>query len=446
MSIIEDIHAREIMDSRGNPTVEAEVTLIGGEVGRAAVPSGASTGENEAVELRDGDKKRYLGKGVRKAVANVNEKIAPEIEGLDALDQTEIDAALIALDGTKTKSQLGANAILAVSLATARAAAAHLQIPLYRYLGGANARTLPVPMMNIINGGAHADNNVDFQEFMVLPAGAASFSDALRAGAEIFHALKAVLKKRGYATGVGDEGGFAPNLRSNEEAVETILEAVNDAGYRPGGDIFLALDPAASEFFDGKAYVFKKSDGRRLSSDEMVAYWKSWTEKYPIISIEDGMAENDWDGWKTLTDEIGHNTQLVGDDLFVTNTEFLRKGIELGVANSILIKVNQIGTLTETLDCIELARTHGRTVIISHRSGETEDTFIADLAVATNAGQIKTGSLSRSDRIAKYNQLVRIEEDLRKSARYPGLSAFYQIDAPQAERKEKAKKKRSGKS
>ncbi|MCA1850120.1 MAG: phosphopyruvate hydratase, partial [Acidobacteria bacterium] len=335
--------------------------------------------------------------------------IAPEIEGMDALDQTEIDAALIALDGTKNKQNLGANAILAVSLAAARAAAAHLEIPLYRYLGGANARTLPVPMMNILNGGAHADNNVDFQEFMVMPLGAESFREALRAGAEIFHALKSVLKKRGYATSVGDEGGFAPNLRSNEEAVETILEAVRQAGYAAGRDVMLALDPAASEFYDGRAYVFKKSDGRRLSSDEMAAYWKSWVEQYPIISIEDGMAENDWDGWKTLTDEIGARTQLVGDDLFVTNTEFLRRGIERGVANSILIKVNQIGTLTETLDCIELARTRGRTCVISHRSGETEDTFIADLAVATNAGQIKTGSLSRTDRVAKYNQLLRIE-------------------------------------
>ncbi|HVG37763.1 MAG TPA: phosphopyruvate hydratase [Pyrinomonadaceae bacterium] len=456
MSMIEDIHAREILDSRGNPTVEAEVMLISGEVGRAAVPSGASTGEHEAVELRDGDKKRYLGKGVSKAVANVNETIAPEIEGLDALDQTEVDAALLALDGTKNKSKLGANALLAVSLATARAAAAHLEIPLYRYLGGANARTIPVPMMNIVNGGAHADNNVDFQEFMVMPVGSASFRDALRAGAEIFHALKAVLKKRGYATSVGDEGGFAPNLKSNEEAIETILEAVNAAGYRAGGDVMLALDPAASEFYDGKAYVFKKSDGRRLSSDEMVAYWKSWTEQYPIISIEDGRAENDWDGWKTMTDELGQKVQLVGDDLFVTNTEFLRKGIDLGVANSILIKVNQIGTLTETLDCIELARTHRRTAIISHRSGETEDTFIADLAVATNAGQIKTGSLSRTDRIAKYNQLLRIEEDLRESARFPGRAAFYQLDGqgasatsrPASEKKgkeEKGKKKRAGK-
>src|SRR2546423_5539374 len=417
MSLIDSVHAREILDSRGNPTVEAEVYLVSGDMGRAAVPSGASTGEHEAVELRDGDKRRYGGKGVTRAVRNVNETIAREVEGLDALDQAELDAALVALDGTRTKSKLGANALLAVSLACARAAAAYLEIPVSRYLGGANARTLPLPMMNILNGGAHADNNVDFQEFMIVPVGAESFAEALRAGAEIFHALKGVLKKRGYATGVGDEGGFAPNLKSNEEALETILEAVGQAGYNAGTNVLLALDPAASEFYDGKQHVFKKSDGRKLSSDEMVAYWQGWVEQYPIISIEDGMAENDWDGWKTLTDAIGARTQLVGDDLFVTNTEFLRRGIELGVANSILIKVNQIGTLTETLDCIELARNAGRTAVISHRSGETEDTFIADLAVATNAGQIKTGSLSRTDRIAKYNQLLRIEEDLRGADR-----------------------------
>ena len=432
MSLIELIAAREILDSRGNPTVEAEVVLIGGEVGRAAVPSGASTGEHEAVELRDGDKKRYLGKGVLKAVDNVNELIAQQLEGMDALDQFEIDQALLELDGTKTKSKLGANAILAVSLATARAAASYLEIPLYRYLGGPNARTLPVPLMNILNGGAHADNNVDFQEFMIAPVGAPDFREALRMGAEIFHALRSVLKKRGYSTGVGDEGGFAPNLSSNEEAIETILEAVTQAGYTTGKDCLLALDPAASEFYDGRAYVFKKSDGRKLSSDEMVAFWKGWADQYPIISIEDGMAENDWDGWKALTEEIGSRVQLVGDDLFVTNTAFLQKGIELGVANSILIKVNQIGTLTETLDCIEMARKNGRTVVISHRSGETEDSFIADLAVATNAGQIKTGSLSRTDRIVKYNQLLRIEEDLREAARYPGRSAFYQIEQAQA--------------
>ena len=427
MSWIDQIQAREILDSRGNPTVEAEVTLVGGEIGRAAVPSGASTGEHEAVELRDGDKKRYLGKGVMKAVRNVNEIIAAKLEGMDALDQAEVDATMIELDGTKTKAKLGANALLAVSIATARAAAAYLELPLYKYLGGPNARTLPVPMMNIINGGAHADNNVDFQEFMIVPVGADRFSEALRMGTEIFHSLKSVLKKKGYATSVGDEGGFAPNLRSNEEAIETILESIPQAGYKAGADCLLALDPAASEFYDGKSYVFKKSDKRKLSSEEMVAYWKSWTEQYPIISIEDGMAENDWKGWKLLTDEVGERVQLVGDDLFVTNTEFLRKGIELGVANSILIKVNQIGTLTETLDCIELAKTHRRTAVISHRSGETEDPFIADLAVATNAGQIKTGSLSRTDRIAKYNQLLRIKEDLRSAARYPGRSAFHQM-------------------
>lgn len=427
MSWIEDVTAREILDSRGNPTIEAEVTLVGGEVGRAAVPSGASTGEHEAVELRDGDQKRYGGKGVLKAVKNVNDIIAPAIDGMDALDQAEIDSALIDLDGTPTKSKLGANALLAVSMATARAAAAYLEVPLYKYLGGPNARTLPVPMMNIINGGAHADNNVDFQEFMIVPVGAESFSESLRIGTEIFHTLKAVLKKKGYATSVGDEGGFAPNLKSNEEAIETILEAITQAGYAAGKDCLLALDPAASEFYDGRSYVFKKSDKRELSSDQMVEFWKGWTDTYPIISIEDGMAENDWTGWKSLTDELGERVQLVGDDLFVTNTEFLSKGIQLGVANSILIKVNQIGTLTETLDCIELAKTNGRTAVISHRSGETEDPFIADLAVATNAGQIKTGSLSRTDRIAKYNQLLRIEEDLRGAARYPGRSAFYQL-------------------
>jgi enolase len=427
MSWIEQVFAREILDSRGNPTVEAEVVLADGVVGRAAVPSGASTGEHEAVELRDGDKNRYGGKGVTRAVHNVNEVIAPVLEGFDALDQIEIDEALLELDGTPTKSNLGANALLSVSLATARAAAKHLDVPLYRYLGGTNARTLPVPMMNIINGGAHADNNVDFQEFMVVPVGAETFSEALRMGAEIFHALKAVLKKKGYATSVGDEGGFAPNLSSNEEAINTILEAVTKAGFTAGSDCLLALDPAASEFYDGKSYVFTKSDKRKLSSEQMVEFWQNWCNQYPIISIEDGMAENDWNGWKLLTDAIGERVQLVGDDLFVTNTSFLQKGIDLGVANSILIKVNQIGTLTETLDCIELAQKHGRTAIISHRSGETEDPFIADLAVATNAGQIKTGSLSRTDRIAKYNQLLRIEEDLRGSGKYPGQSAFYQI-------------------
>ncbi len=427
MSLIELVRAREILDSRGNPTVEAEVILETGEQGRAAVPSGASTGENEAVELRDGDDARYLGRGVRQAVENINEKISYELEGLDALDQTLVDKSLLALDGTDNKSNLGANALLAVSMATARAAAAFLELPLYRYIGGVNAKTLPVPMMNIINGGAHADNNVDFQEFMIMPVGAESFSEGLRAGAEIFHNLKSVLKKRGYATSVGDEGGFAPNLKSNEEAIETILEAIEKAGYTAGENIMLALDPAASEFFDGTNYIFKKSDNRKLSSDEMVSFWADWAEKYPIISIEDGLAESDWDGWKNLTEQIGKKVQLVGDDLFVTNVKFLQKGIDTGAANSILIKVNQIGTLTETLDAIELAKTNNMTVVISHRSGETEDSFIADLAVATNAGQIKTGSLSRSDRIAKYNQLLRIEEDLGDSARYLGRKVFYQI-------------------
>jgi enolase len=428
MSLIEVVHAREILDSRGNPTVEAEVVLADGTQGRAAVPSGASTGEHEAVELRDDDAKRYMGKGVSKAVDNINDIISDEIEGMDALDQAELDHGLIALDGTPNKSNLGANALLAVSLATARAAATLLELPLYRYLGGVNARTLPMPMMNILNGGAHADNNVDFQEFMVMPVGAESFSEALQIGAEIFHNLKSVLKKRGLATSVGDEGGFAPNLRSNEEAIETILEAIAKAGYTPGiDDVMIALDPAASEFYDGESYVFKKSDNRRLTSDEMIAYWASWVEQYPIISIEDGLAESDWTGWRNMTAQMGDRIQLVGDDLFVTNVEFLQRGIDEKCANSILIKVNQIGTLTETLDAIELAKTNNRTAVISHRSGETEDTFIADLAVATNAGQIKTGSLSRSDRIAKYNQLLRIEEDLGDAARFPGRRAFYQL-------------------
>ena len=427
MSLIEQIWAREILDSRGNPTIEAEVILENGTNGRAAVPSGASTGENEAVELRDGDKSRYLGKGVQTAMKNVNETIAAELEGFDVIDQRLLDQTMIELDGTENKSNLGANAILAVSLASARAAAAFLEIPLYRYIGGANARTLPVPMMNILNGGAHADNNVDFQEFMVMPVGAESFSEALRMGAEIFHNLKNVLKSRGLSTGVGDEGGFAPNLKSNEEAIETILEAIEKAGYRAGDNVMLALDPAASEFYQDGSYVFKKSDSRRLSSDEMAVFWADWATKYPIISIEDGMAENDWAGWKNLMQMAGDRVQLVGDDLFVTNTKFLRRGIEEKAANSILIKVNQIGTLTETLDAIELARSNKMTAVISHRSGETEDPFIADLAVATNAGQIKTGSLCRSDRIAKYNQLLRIEEDLGDSAVFPGRGAFYQI-------------------
>jgi enolase len=427
MSLIEQVWAREILDSRGNPTIEAEVVLEDGTTGRAAVPSGASTGENEAVELRDGDDSRYSGKGVLQAVKNVNETISRELEGVDVLDQTLIDETMIDLDGTENKSKLGANAILAVSLASARAGAAALEIPLYRYIGGANAKMLPVPMMNILNGGAHADNNVDFQEFMVMPVGAETFAEALRMGAEIFHKLKSVLKSRGYSTGVGDEGGFAPNLKSNEEAIETILEAVEKAGYRAGDNIMLALDPAASEFYQDGSYVFKKSDNRRLSSEEMAAYWTDWCNRYPIISIEDGMAENDWAGWKNLMRSVGDRIQLVGDDLFVTNVRFLQRGIDEDAANSILIKVNQIGTLTETLDAIELARTNNMTAVISHRSGETEDNFIADLAVATNAGQIKTGSLCRSDRIAKYNQLLRIEEDLGESARYPGRKAFYQI-------------------
>ena len=428
MSIIAQVHAREILDSRGNPTVEAEVALESSAMGRAAVPSGASTGENEAVELRDGDKFRYLGKGVRLAVENINKTIANAIVGKDAFDQAEIDQTMIDLDDTSNKSKLGANAILAVSLATARAAAAELEIPLYRHIGGTNARTLPVPLMNIINGGAHADNNVDFQEFMIVPAGAPSFSEALRWGAEVFHTLKGVLKKRGYSTSVGDEGGFAPSLKSNDEAIEAILEAINTAGYTPGEQIAIALDPASSEFYEEGQYVFKKSDGRRLDSEEMVQFWVTWARQYPIISIEDGLAETDWIGWATLTEELGDTVQLVGDDLFVTNTQYLERGIEEIVANSILIKVNQIGTLTETLDAIELAKTNNYTAVISHRSGETEDSIIADLAVATNAGQIKTGSASRTDRIAKYNQLSRIEEELGAMARYNGFTSFYQLE------------------
>lgn len=431
MSVITKVHAREILDSRGNPTVEAEVLLDTGAAGRAAVPSGASTGENEAVELRDGDKTRYLGKGVRLAVEHVNKAIAKLLIGQEAFDQAAIDQAMIELDDTHNKSKLGANAMLAVSLATARASASELSIPLYRYIGGAHARTLPVPLMNIINGGAHADNNVDFQEFMIVPAGAPSFAEALRWGAEVFHTLKGVLKKRGYATAVGDEGGFAPSLKSNDEAIEVILEAINGAGYKPGEEIALALDPASSEFWQDEHYVFKKSDNRRLSSEQMVEYWVNWVRQYPIISIEDGLAENDWKGWSHLTEQLGDTVQLVGDDLFVTNTAFLERGIDEIVANSILIKVNQIGTLTETLDAIELARTNNYTAIISHRSGETEDPFIADLAVATNAGQIKTGSASRTDRIAKYNQLLRIEEEMGRSARYPGFAAFYQLELSQ---------------
>jgi enolase len=423
---IVNIHAREILDSRGNPTVEADVSLGDGSVGRAAVPSGASTGEHEAVELRDGDKQRYLGKGVLQAVENVNVAIAGALQGADATRQSEIDEAMLELDGTPNKARLGANAILAVSMASARASAISLKTPLYRYLGGAGANVLPVPMMNILNGGAHADSNVDFQEFMAMPVGAESFSEALQWGAEIFHTLKAVLKKRGYNTAVGDEGGFAPSLKANVEAIELILEAMQQAGFNPGEDVAIALDPAASEFFDkekGK-YVFKKSDKSVKSSQEMVRFWSDWVRQYPIVSIEDGLAEDDWEGWAILTRELGDKIQLVGDDLFVTNTERLSRGIEADVANSILIKVNQIGTVSETLDAIDLARRNGYTAVMSHRSGETEDTFIADLAVATGVGQIKTGSASRTDRIAKYNQLLRIEEELGDSAKFLGLEAL----------------------
>ncbi|MEX2117856.1 MAG: phosphopyruvate hydratase [Bacteroidota bacterium] len=423
---ISDVWAREILDSRGNPTLEVEVTLDDGTVGRAAIPSGASTGENEAVELRDGDKTRYMGKGVTKAVANVNDVLSEEVVGFDAKDQVGIDRMMLQLDGTPNKSKLGANAILGVSLAVAKAAAQSAGIPLYRYIGGTNARVLPVPMMNILNGGKHADNNVDFQEFMVMPVDAPNFAEGLRMGVEVFHALKSVLHKKGYNTAVGDEGGFAPNLKSNEEALEVILEAIGKAGYKAGENIFIALDPAASEFYDKskKKYVFSKSDKSEKSSDQMVKYWEGWTKQFPIISIEDGMSENDWDGWKKLTDTLGKKVQLVGDDVFVTNVEYLSKGIDMGVANSILIKVNQIGTLTETLDAIEMAKRAKYTTILSHRSGETEDTTIADIAVATNAAQIKTGSASRTDRIAKYNQLLRIEEDLDTNGYYAGFGAF----------------------
>jgi len=425
MTEIVSIHAREILDSRGNPTVEADVTLEGGAMGRAAVPSGASTGEHEAVELRDGDKAYYMGKGVLSAVENVESILAPELTGMDATNQRLIDATMLAIDGTENKSRLGANAILAVSMAVARASAKALKLPLYRYLGGVNASLLPTPMMNILNGGSHADSNVDFQEFMVMPVGAETFSDALRWGTEVFHTLKGVLKKKGYNTAVGDEGGFAPNLKSNAEAVELILEAIELAGYTAGEQIAIALDPAASEFYNKETgkYVFKKSDKSEKSSLEMAEFWESWSEQYPIISIEDGLAEDDWAGWKILTEKIGNRVQLVGDDLFVTNTKRLRQGIEQKVANSILIKVNQIGTISETLESIELARRFGYTSIISHRSGETEDTFIADLAVGTGAGQIKTGSASRTDRIAKYNQLLRIEEELGQSADFMGIES-----------------------
>ncbi len=420
--LIASIVGREVLDSRGNPTVEVDVLLEGGAVGRAAVPSGASTGEHEALELRDGDKKRYLGKGTLKAVKNVNEIIAEHLEGLDATEQVAIDRAMLKLDGTKTKSKLGANAILGVSLAVAKAAATALGMPLYKYIGGPNAKVLPVPMMNIINGGAHSDAPIDFQEFMIVPKGAPTFREALRYGAEVFHALKKILHDRGLSTAVGDEGGFAPTLKSADDALAVISQAVEKAGYKLGKDIFIALDVASSEFFDKekKKYVFKKSDKSVRSAEELVAYYQGLQKKYPIISIEDGCAEGDWAGWKKLTDAMGAKTQLVGDDLFVTNVEFLRKGIDLGVANSILVKVNQIGTLTETLDSVELAHRYGYTSVLSHRSGETEDSTIADLAVATNCGQIKTGSLSRSDRIAKYNQLLRIEQELGDDAVYGG--------------------------
>jgi enolase len=419
---IATITAREIIDSRGNPTVEVDVRLASGAFGRAAVPSGASTGEHEAIELRDGDKKRYAGKGVQHAVANVKSKIAPALVGFDACDQVGVDRAMIALDGTKTKSSLGANAILGVSLATAKAAAAASNLPLYKYIGGPNAKVLPVPMMNIMNGGAHSDAPIDFQEFMIMPVGAKSFAEALRMGCEVFHTLKKVLKEKGLSTAVGDEGGFAPKLESAEAALDAVAAAVKQAGYKLGSDIALALDVAASEFYvaEKKKYVFKKSGGRVLSGDQMVAFYKDLAAKYPIISIEDGCAENDWETWKKLTVALGDTLQLVGDDLFVTNTEFLRKGIDTGTANSILVKVNQIGTLTETLDAVEMAKEAGYTAVISHRSGETEDVTIADIAVATNAGQIKTGSLRRTDRVAKYNQLLRIEEELGASAVYGG--------------------------
>ena len=428
MTEITRIAGREILDSRGNPTVEADVELADGSLGRAAVPSGASTGEHEAVELRDGDKSRYLGKGARKAAANITGEIATALVGMDATRQADLDRKMIELDGTPNKGRLGANAILAVSLAAARAAAGSQMTPLYRYLGGVNACLLPVPMMNILNGGAHADNSVDPQEFMIAPVGAPKFSEALRWGAEVFHTLKGVLKKRGYSTSVGDEGGFAPNLKSNDEALEVVLDAIQKAGYKPGEQIAIALDPAASEFYDAskKKYVFKKSDKSERTSEEMVAFWARWVEKYPILSIEDGMAEDDWEGWKLMTGALGKKIQLVGDDVFVTNCERFAMGIERGVANSILIKVNQIGTLTETLEAMALASANGYTCVISHRSGETEDAFIADLAVATSAGQIKTGSASRTDRIAKYNQLLRIEEELGASARYAGRKALRQ--------------------
>lgn len=423
MSLIESIHARQILDSRGNPTVEVEVTTSSGAFGRAAVPSGASTGTHEAVELRDGDKKKYMGKGVLKAVNNVNTKIAEAIVGFPAYEQNLIDKIMIELDGTPNKAKLGANAILGTSMAVAKAAAMESGMSLYRYIGGVSANTLPVPMMNILNGGSHADNSIDFQEFMVMPVKAATFSDALRMGTEVFHTLKKVLHDKGLSTNVGDEGGFAPNIKSNEEAIEIVIKAIEKAGFKPGVDIFIAMDAAVSEFYDAKTktYTFHKSDGKKLKSDEMVDYWAKWVKKYPIISIEDGMAEDDWDGWKKLTTKVGDKVQLVGDDLFVTNVKRLQQGIDTNVANSILIKVNQIGTLTETIDAVNLAKRNSYKSIMSHRSGETEDNTIADLAVALNTGQIKTGSASRSDRMAKYNQLIRIEEELGETAYFPGL-------------------------
>jgi len=424
VTCIAEILGRQVLDSRGNPTVEAEVLLAGGASARAIVPSGASTGEHEAVELRDGDDQRYKGKGVLKAVENVNGEIAEALGGMDAADQRALDAKMIELDGTENKGRLGANAILAVSMAAARASSNAFELPLYRYLGGAGANTLPVPMMNILNGGAHADNNVDFQEFMVMPIGAPSFSEGLRWGVEVFHTLKGVLKKRGYNTSVGDEGGFAPSVKSNVEAIEVVLEAIQAAGYKPGEEIAVALDPAVSELYQDGKYVFKKSDKSSKTSEEMVKYWAKWVQDYPIVSIEDGLAEDDWDGWALLTKQVGNKIQLVGDDLFVTNVERLQQGIDKGVANSILIKVNQIGSVSETLDAIDLARRNGYTSVISHRSGESEDTFIADLAVATGAGQIKTGSASRTDRVAKYNQLLRIEEELGGAARFFGVKAL----------------------
>jgi enolase len=425
MSEIVDVWAREVLDSRGNPTVEADVILESGSMGRAIVPSGASTGEREALELRDGGK-RYLGKGVQKAVYNVIEKIGPAIAGMDASEQSGIDQTMIQMDGTESKKKLGANAMLAVSLAVAKAAAEDAGLPLYQYLGGPNAKELPVPMMNVLNGGAHADNNVDFQEFMIIPAGAKTCTDAVRIGAEVFHNLKSVLKKKGYNTAVGDEGGFAPNLRSNEEACQVILEAIQKAGYKAGKDVFLGLDVASSEFFEKGVYNMK-GEGKKMSSDKMIKFYESWIRQYPIISIEDGMSEKDWKGWKMLTDHLGGKVQLVGDDIFVTNTSIFKQGIEQGIGNSILIKLNQIGTLTETLDAIEMAKRAKYTAVVSHRSGESEDATIADLAVATNAGQIKTGSLSRTDRIAKYNQLIRIEEELGDSAVYRGRDVFYSL-------------------